>query len=805
MRISRRLTITIVIGLIIVVAIGLFYFLNRNTDQVKYHYPVIVDQDNEPIIPQSKSHEFDTDAQEAVVILEEDQSKLYVENLHLYYSSDGGLTSKELYTWAEGYKAQAWINGEYILFGTQLIEADSAEEGHRGSWMTVRLTSVPIVSAEEQWQFGPQELLSISLVEQPNLFFIQFRNGGEYVSEMVYQSSTYTWRSINQGLHDTVALTRQDLSNKFQPFISEEIIDMGNDVKAYVFIDDIGSIVYTEQPFELVKRYVGYDMIDATLMGFVDGTELVLGHFRNEAGDELLSLLNDGSSSNLPVETRLFIGEWIALNYSTFALITDHQIEIVMYNNGYDLIDNEPQYKQFSTKGATLIGSEGSLARYEVEGETRYLSLYDLVHTHNADFQSLLTTPLTDYKIDSVDRFSKDVVYETQPILEMDSSVVNTNEEIPEELDRAIDAIYEEVDYSFVKTYRKIDDVWYVIVDDKFYQYNNGALVEIGILPITMKMRIGEGFEGYGVKDFLRMNGKWIFTDTEASRIIMVNDKLEIEQELAVHLPNHLSLQGDLLHVTSPTWKYTVDKDFNLNDKRAIEYESSTDKNWVEVEFFRPSQYVKDKESGLTWYFLHGYLYQYNKQKQQYRTFYMGNNINARGTEQIIPYGDEILVMLDTRLERFNREGQWLGVIDYPRTEPDGIYVSSPEGENSYILDQVEGVIYLVQGYRIIRIDLNTSIVSMVFQQNYSDIGSISRYGNTIYFILHSNYEDKFQPLRTLEEMEYSQYTELVQLDLNSHDAERFLISGYVDRLELSADRPDQSEQPTIQLFRYNE
>jgi len=622
---------------------------------------------------------------------------------------------------------------------------------------------------------------------------------------MVYQASTYTWRSVNQGLHDTVALPRQALSNKFQPFISEKIIDVGNAVKAYVYTDGIGSIVYTEQPFELVKRYVGYDMIDAKLMKFVDGTELVLGHFRNEAGEELFSLLNDGSSSNLPVDTRLLTGAWVALNYSTFALISDHQIEIVMYNNGYDRIDNEPQYKQFSTNVATLMGSNGSLVQYEVEGETRYLSLYDLVHTRNADFQSLITTELIEYKMESLDRYSYEFVLETHPILEMVSFAVNTNEVVPEELDRAIDAIYEEVDYSFAKTYRKIDDLWYVIVDQKLYQYTNNKLVEIGTLPISMTTRIGEGFEGYGVKDFLRINGKWIFTDTEASRIIMLNDKLEVEKELAVHLPYQLSFEDDHFLVASPTWQYTVDKNFNLIEKKKLGFESSVDRNVVEAEYFRPMQYMKDKETGLTWYFLHGYLYQYYEQKQQYRTFYIGHDVNARGTERIIPYGDEILVMLDTRLERFNRQGQWLGVIDYPRTEPDGIYDSSPEGENSYILNEVTGVIYLVQGYRIISIDLNTNVVSTVFQQNYSDIGNISRYGNTMYFILHSNYEDGFQPLRTLEKTDYSQYTELVQIDINSYEAERFLISGYVDRLELSADQLDQSEQPTIQLYRYNE
>lgn len=280
----------------------------------------------------------------------------------------------------------------------------------------------------------------------------------------------------------------------------------------------------------------------------------------------------------------------------------------------------------------------------------------------------------------------------------------------------------------------------------------------------------------------------------------MVNDSLEIEQQFAVHLPNQLSVVDDQLHVSSPTWQYTLDKEFNLINKRKIEYESSVDQDVVEADYFRPGQYVTDQETGLTWYFLHGYVYQWNEQKQQYRTFYIGNDVNARGTERIIPYKDEMLVMLDTRLERFDRQGQWLEVIEYPRNEPDGIYDSTPVGENSYILDAVEGIIYLVQGYRIIRIDLNTGAVETVFQQNYSNIGNVSRDGNMIYFILHSNGEEQFQPLVRREGTDNTQYSELVQLDLTSYVAERFLINDYVDGLQLEAIQPS---QPNVQLYRY--
>lgn len=797
MTLPNKWSVIVVSLIFIAVIVSLLFFFNR--DDGDNELASIVMEVEEPIVTPPMTNEFNTKTTEAHLIWEQDQSKLYVQNLQLYYSKDGGLTSEKLYTWEKAYEAEAWVNGEYILIGTQLIEANSAQEGHRGSWITVQPSSVAVISEPKLWHFGPQEILSLNAVDEPNLFFVRYRNGG--VHEMVYQSSHGNWQAINNsGPNDSAALQLEVPSNKEISFTFEPLSDLGDHVKAYVYGDDAGSILYMEEPYPVVQRFAGYDMINARLLYSVDDSEVILGYFQSEAGVEFFSLLNEWFSSIIPVDNRLLSGEWIALNSSTFTLISSNQIETLVYNNGYSLTDNKPQYKKVSTDGAKLIKLYGTLVQYEVNGEQKYLSLYDLVHTANADFQSLLMTTLTDVGMTSIDRYTIENVYETHPIFELNSSVVNTNEDLPDELNNAIKAIYEEVDYSYAKTYRKIDDLWYIIVDKTFYQYDNNELIEIGTLPITMTTRTGEGFEGYGVKDFMKMNGKWILSDTEASRIIMLNDKLEVERELAIHLPNQLSVKNEHLYVTTPTWRYEVDQQFNLLDKKKIDYKSSAGSNMVEVDYFRPLQYMTDSESGLTWYYVNGYVHQYHKQKQPYRTFYVGSNVNAHGTERIIPYKDEILVMLDTRLERFDRQGQWLSAINYLRNEPDGIYDSTPDGESSFIIDEAKDVIYLVQGYRIISIDLHTGVVKTIFQQNYSNIGNISRYGNTLYFILHDNYEDRYRPQRAIQEIVYAQYTEVVKVDMTSYEAERLLVNGYIDGMNIATSI---DEQLKIELYRY--
>ncbi len=134
-------------------------------------------------------------------------------------------------------------------------------------------------------------------------------------------------------------------------------------------------------------------------------------------------------------------------------------------------------------------------------------------------------------------------------------------------------------------------------------------------------------------------------------------------------------------------------------------FQSTTGMKKTVFEHFKPQEWYQDRQSGLTWYYLNGYLYQYDEGKREYRSFYIGYNENAFAGVRIVSYEDEVIVLLDRRLERFDRQGKWLSSLAYPRSKPDGIYDRTTQGENSLIIDEATDVFYLVQGYRILRID----------------------------------------------------------------------------------------------------
>lgn len=339
------------------------------------------------------------------------------------------------------------------------------------------------------------------------------------------------------------------------------------------------------------------------------------------------------------------------------------------------------------------------------------------------------------------------------------------------------------------------------MVDRHFYEYKDGAIVNIGEMPITITVSIGEGAGGRGSMDFVRWNDAWIVADTEASRVLKLNDKLEVQSEIDVPTPYQLTIEGDQLHIASTANRFTIDREFKHVSTTPQPFESTSRLKKVEFESFRPQQLYLDADSGLTWYYLWGSLYQYHERKQEYRSTYISYNENDVAEVRIIPVQDEVIVILDRRLERFDRQGNWLGTVFYPRAEPDAIYDRTTQGENSLIVDEVSNVLYMVQGYRMIEIDLNRQEVTTLFQQNYADFGKLILHENELIFMLHSNEEDRWTQQQGGHIAREHMYTEIVKINPQAHHIRRYVVKGYYDSLELDTSSGD---QPTFVLRSYN-
>ncbi len=108
----------IIIGSVIVITLSIVLFfsvINKKDNQM----PAVQSPDVGNVEWQPPEGEFMTHSKEPQVLWKRDQQMIYVQDLHLYYTSDGA--GKEvLHGWKKPLSAQAWLNGEYLLIGTRL-------------------------------------------------------------------------------------------------------------------------------------------------------------------------------------------------------------------------------------------------------------------------------------------------------------------------------------------------------------------------------------------------------------------------------------------------------------------------------------------------------------------------------------------------------------------------------------------------------------------------------------------------------------------------------------------------------------
>ncbi|SDW15305.1 hypothetical protein [Paenibacillus sp. CF384] len=757
--------------------------------------------------------EFMADSKDARVLWKHEQAMIYVQNLQLYYTTDG--TNKQLiYEWKTPLPLEAWLNGDYLLIGAQLTEDNAQDDvsSASGAWLAIRIEPAPVVIEDTNLFFGPHEVLSIRLTEEPRLFLLKVRNGSGF-SEEAFDPSHDGWETINRGTMDASAPETSGTTPDLHVLTNNRVFLLPEGPTVYSFLDEGSSIVYFKDPHYLVRRYDGYELLQVKRIPFLEDTPQLIGQFRNQAGEEFMSFLNY-ELSPLPVEPRLWQEEWQAFNYRTFTHVAPDKLEILQYEDEIPS-DREaeasaesvtavttkypPKFTQFPTNGLTWIASRGSLVEYEDNGRIISLSWPDIINTEEAELESIRSSPLQNFTIKNENR--KPYTTFSQSILEWRFEEDNTNAAVPQELRDAIDQLYREEDYSYAKTFRKIGTTWFVLIDRHFYQYQSGALTEIGELPVTVTVKIGEAAGGIGARDFMRWQGSWIVTDTEASRVLKLNDKLEITAVIYIPTPYKLTLKGQQLQIASTGLTWIVDQNLNRINVKSQGYQSTAKLSKVDYPNFHEQEWYYDEKSGITWYYLLGSLYQVQEKKKQYRSFYLSENENMQAHVRIIPYQDEVIVLLDRRLERFDRQGKRLGTIAFPRSSPDGIYDRTTQGENSYILDSSSDNLYLLQGYRILKIHLGSESVTTLFRQNYADLGELSMVDGKLYFLLHNNQNDRYSHNQDNPDGNKSYVTEVIQIDLHTQAVQRSITEGYYEAMTIDVDT---NNQPMFVLKSYN-
>lgn len=742
---------------------------------------------------QSLIGEFRLDVHEPHILWKNGLSSLYVQNLQLYSLTDGS-RAISLYEWTEPHVAEAWLNGDRLLIGVQVKKRDISQlamgSGNLGHWLGIKIAVEPVVDYNETTFFGPQEVEQMLAAENPRLFIATVMNGDAY-SELLLDSELGNWISVHR--ERLTPLPGGFKKQQEMRYLTEgRVFNLVDGSTMYTYADKGDTMLYSEDPNSLVRRYSNLELMDIKEIDTLDASHQLLGRFRNEAGGEVMMFLNQGNDDTpIPIEHRLWEEDWQMLSpYSlTFMQTMPGKLEIMQYTVTY-LDDGrkhigEQTLTSFSTVGARLLANQGSLLTYEVGSEKKQISWYDLLHSGSQTVDPIWLTPMKDYKSSEEIRPNHDSEWTTPKVPAIEYEEYNTNAKIPEELWRAMDEVLVDSDYGYGKTFRLIDDLWYVLYDNYFFLYKEGELRKIGDMPITISVSIDAAAGGRTARDFVRVDESWIVADTEGSRVLKLDEKLQIRAEFAVPTPYRLSVKGDQLTVASEGNLITIDSSFMLKGKESLAFKSTGKMVNEADKYFRTQQYMEDKENGLTWYYYDGLLYQYREQEKELRSFFVGYNENFTGTVRMIPYRDEMLVMLDRRLERFDRQGNWLSRIEFPRSQPDGIYDRTPHGENSNMLDEASGVLYLVQGYRIVAIDLQRNGVREVFRQNYSDIGKLIDYKDDLYVLLHANENDRYEQRRGDSTAQGPFYTEIIKLSKLDSSHERFIVKGFYEDMEV--------------------
>ncbi|AZN38279.1 hypothetical protein [Paenibacillus albus] len=732
-------------------------------------------------------HAFRTDSATEQVLWQDGKRVVFAQNGQLIYSSAAESAAEQtLYTWKTPLSSQAWLNGEYLLIGTQLIGGEGS--GERGSWFVIRISDNPIVLVDQKSFFGPDDILSIGMAEKPRLFFVQWRNA-EAVDEYVLDPSYKGWERVEGGGIDLASGARSRTAAVPYQLAEPKVIQLGDESTVYAFSEESGTIVYYTKPYFMVRRYDGYDLTDAKLMPFLDGrTTQVIGLLKDGSGKEWMSFLNYDPRL-LQLDGRIWSEEWQALNEWTFTHASADQLEVLQYEEGNGASAHPPSYRQFKTDGAKLVSAQQSLLTYEAAGKKQLIEWRDLINTAGAPKDRVWASPLQDsidFEVKQEPRPPWDAELTSHKIVAHKLEERNANAPVPDDLLEALDEVNRDGDYGASKTFRKFGSDWYVLVDRQFYAYQDGQMNLLGEMPITLTVEIGEAAGAVGASDYIRLDDGWLVADTEASRVVKLNDRLQVVAELEVSHPYRLELRGSKLQVTS--YAQTMVTDTSLKQSRVVSqsFQAAAKKELEEHEFW-PEEWFRDSKSGLTWYYLNGFLYQYKEQSKRYRSFYLGVNENARAHVHIISYKGEVNVLLDHRLERFDRQGRWIGSLPIPRGNPDGIYDTTPQGESSLVMDEASGSLYLVQGYRIMRIDLNEHTAEMVFRQDYSDISKLSLYKGVLYLVLHSNQQDFYSRLQEGDTAMTNMNTEIVAIDLAQHDVKRYSVEGYYDAVRVGS------------------
>lgn len=738
---------------------------------------------------------FDTASPEPLVLVDNgDRSRglIYLENQHLYrlFSDErGAFRQQQLLKFDQGASAGLWRNGDHLLIGEQLRTRDHP----LGKWYSIEQHADParpfaVIPLDQM--LGPEQVLTVTFTENPRLFFMTFSNGSGF-SEYAYKPGESRFLSVklrfeNPGDPDTWDRYRlRKPSPQAEPLAFERQrqfpLPQGSPVS--VFEDERGTIVFWEAEYPVIARFVDHAVTEFRPFEDIHGNSYLLGRFLTLDGKADLAFLNGSSLLFFDDNPRLFQDEWNMYNLYNYYKIGGPQIELLHYEIDWSTRKAAEIYGSYPLSGARFTGRSGDWLHFERGGESLVLSAYDLIHYRPADRTAV--NGLEDLWIHQADltwtiasttnggeQHKLSPLKVPQSLWQGADSYASFPQPVREALEKS--CMVGCGDYSSLPVVRHIGGEWIVLVEETIYRVENGELAELAKLPVTLSYTAcyGKGGSSRTASDFTEKDGYWYVADTFGNRILKLDDRFAVVKEQPLPYPASIdSGTSDTLQVVGISGVTRMNADLHIIGETAALPETS--EPMEEIDWFQESYYA-DPDTGRTWIHFLGHVIVYERGSEHYRAYYTGFNLNGSFRTKLILYGDEIIVLMDEKALIFSRGGVWKRTLTFPRVQPDGEYMYHLSGEGSYQLDAVNKKLYLVQGYRIIGIDLDSGEYAELFRQNIATAGNIVLHDSKLYFTLHRGdlYDDR-----------QKKTNQLVVLDLASGHVARYgLEAGLVTR-----------------------
>lgn len=750
-----------------------------------------------PVIP------LDSSSTEPLLLHLSDTELIYVVQDTLRYELRDSVSSN-LFTFPQSQKLYLWSDNQTLLIGGVPQDTPADETPSTYPWYSLQLSEhkQALFVKQENVTLNPTEVRSVAAAGKSDTFYLQTAIN-EYPRYVLLTSGLQLMEMFSiSGLEEMKdsKFPMLPASNVIRRFDQEETAVYANHI-VNIYQDGKEVIVFQQSPSATVARipgtrYIGKTEVSTTSFGLFAG-------FKLKRDGEEPQIFFPGENNLLVWDERLEEKGWLAAReYSPYWF---YRVKAGEALETLSLADH--RYRKWSLDGLTYKRITGDRLEWvDTDQQVVHISLSDLMNSAQSETSIQAIRLLTDLDgqlapvqdgvtAQPITSTTKTINLPVYPKAKFTSSAALSP---PQGLLDELELLANQGGGDSVTSTTLYSDKgeWFALQDKRLSRYTpqnepEQKLVPLGYPPIETHCTTTDYVSCATVDSFLHIGDYWYFPDTYRNRVLKLDEKFQIVSEAPALLPTQLRVEDkNRLSVETLSGQVTYDlalarlgqTKISLQPVKAVTGPAEQRPQAVASEIPAAS-YYQDKTTGLEWYAVNGRLYQYRQADGRFRSFLIGQPVNGYGQIRILPYKGEMLVVSDTQTLRFRKDnGDFSQAITYEREQPDAIYENTSHGENSYVLDEERGLLYLVQGYRILELSLNKGEVRTLFRQDDADIGTIVMYKGDLVFTLNPG--GQWNPGLS----DTDPFNELVRYSLQTGLSQRYRLPNKLISLKLEGD-----------------